>query len=131
LVEPTSNKTTDSSRKKTYSVVSALLGLVIGLSVFATGISYVLGGPYSHGPVTIFGLLLVSLGALIIVGSIPVFLRKATLLGALLILLPGIYIGPEGIIGVLPWSLTYLSIALGYALPIASFILALYSREKT
>jgi len=120
------------SKRQLYAKASSILGMISGVSALVSGMLLA----FNFGrfwPLSASALLLIPTGTLVILGGYFV-LKRRIVLGALLILVPGLVSGVFG----LPMFLVMMgrsfgivfiaSYFVGFALPIASYILALYSR---
>lgn len=131
--EPISFQAAVDSKRKLCAKASVVLGLISGMSALVSGI-IVAFSPYTSWYVSVLALFLVPDGALIILGSYFI-LKERTVLGAMLVLVPGVIYGFFGltmlsfiVFGSFASYFYIPSYIVGLALPIASCVLAFYSR---
>lgn len=131
--EPITFQATVDSKRQLCAKASVVLGLISGISTLAPGI-IVAFGPNRFWPLSVLALFLVPDGVLMILGSYFI-VKKRTVLGAMLVLIPGMIYGFSGLAmlcfvvgGSFASYFLIPSYVVGLALPIASCILAIYSR---
>jgi hypothetical protein len=131
--EPITFQAPVDSKRQLYAKASVVLGLISGIGALVPGI-IVAFDPNRFWPLSGLALFLIPDGALIILGSYFI-LKRRTVLGAMLVLIPGIIYGFFGltmlsfVVGGSFVSYFFIpSYVVGLALPIASCILAVYSR---
>jgi len=107
-----------------YAILSFFISITVGLSTVITGFRYYYAGWPAHGPVGVMGTLYMIYGLLTVLGSILVLIRKARLVGAILILVFGLVSGSPGM-GI--FVSNALDLALGWLLPVAGCVFALYA----
>jgi hypothetical protein len=104
--------------------------VVAGILFVSARTLFVNGIVVANVPVTI-GYWYVLYGTLILSGSFLVLVRRIVLIGAILIFIPSILVGPQSLALYTPYGtgLYVLPLALGWVLPLISFALAIISRE--
>ena len=111
-------------RKKLFSTISSVIGVIIGVSATVKGILFV-EGVYGNSLSNV-GYWRIFYGLMIVLGSLLVYTRRIVLIGAVLILVPSFLVVPEGLALYTSYDA---ALTLGWILPIVSFVLAILSRE--
>jgi len=125
-------------KRRRFWIISFVIGLVLGASAVVAGVLFVSarglsvnGVVVANVPVTT-GYFYVLFGALMLLGSFLVFAKRMVLIGAVLILIPCILVGPQSLALYTPYGpdLYVLPLVLGWVLPIISFAFAIVSRKR-
>jgi hypothetical protein len=121
-------------RRNRFRLVSTAIGLIIGLLSFVSSYAFAAGvfqNPKGNPIDIAFWFLLY--GIMVLLGSFFVYTRQLVPVGAVLILLPSLLIGPQSIATIVPGSDEFkanIGLILGWILPVISFGLALLSIQR-